>query len=125
MDKEEKVIENNNNQKDNVIENNNKQKDNVIENNNNQKDNTDDLKDKINMILRQTDYTENEAIDKLKEFDNDYILVIKNYLGINKKSISKPVNSVNQEIYKQLRYKLDSDISDYNKKKGDEIVKLI
>jgi len=83
-----------------------------------------EIQEKINMILRQTNYTEKEAKDKLKVFDNNHILVIENYLGINCKNNSKPVVSLNQEIYKQLRYKLDSSIADYNNKVTNEKVRL-
>jgi hypothetical protein len=38
--------------------------------------------EKVQMILRQTDYTEEQAREKLKEFNNDSLLVIKNYFGI-------------------------------------------
>ena len=63
--------------------------------------------DKIQMILRQTNYNEREAEEKLNIFNNDHILVIKDFLGIKEKK-DKPICSVNQEIYKQLRYKLNT-----------------
>ena len=65
------------------------------------------------MVLRQTNYTKNEARTKLKEFNNDAILVIKSYFGIAEKKAPEKVRSVNQEIYKQMRYKLDSSMRDY------------
>ena len=65
------------------------------------------LHDKIQMILRQTNYTESEAEEKLNIFKEDHILVIKDFLGIKEKK-DKPICSVNQEIYKQLRYKLNT-----------------
>jgi len=91
-----------------------------------EKDNVNnETQEKISMILRQTNYTEQEARHQLKVFNDDPILVIENYLGINKnKSTSKPVISLNQEIYKQLRYKLDSSIAEYNNKISNEKVKL-
>jgi len=66
----------------------------------------------IQMILRQTNYTEIEAEIKMIEFDNDPLLVIKDFLGI-KIEKEKPIISINQEIYKQLRHKLDSCMRDY------------
>jgi hypothetical protein len=59
----------------------------------------------VQMIMRQTDYTEDIAREKLIENKYDTILVIKKYMGLND---TKPevIKSVNQEIYKQLRYKL-------------------
>ena len=44
---------------------------------------TDQIEEKIQIILRQTDYTEETAIMKLKEYNYDQIAVIKSYLGIS------------------------------------------
>ena len=52
----------------------------------------------VQMVLRQTNYSESEAKDKLKEFNNDAILVIKSYFGIAEKKAPEKVKSVNQEI---------------------------
>jgi hypothetical protein len=62
-----------------------------------------EIENKIKMIQRQTDYDENTAKDKLILFNNDVVLVIKNYLGISEKK--ENINSINQEIYKQMRLK--------------------
>ena len=70
----------------------------------------------VQIILRQTDYTEEIAREKLTEHNNNHISVIKSYLGITEKK-TPPVKSVNQEIYKQMRYKLDDNMRDYNKRK--------
>jgi hypothetical protein len=70
------------------------------------------MQDKIQMILRQTDYTEQEAHVKLVECNDDPILVIKKFLGITEKK-TPPIVSVNQEIYRQLRNKLDSSMREY------------
>jgi NACalpha-BTF3-like transcription factor len=61
---------------------------------------TSEIEDKIQIILRQTNYTKEIAIQKLKENNFDEIATIKSYLGI---SIQKKneIKSVNQEIYKQ------------------------
>jgi hypothetical protein len=75
---------------------------------------TDQIDEKIQKILRQTDYTEETAFMKLKEYNYDEIAVIKAYMGITeKKAPERPVPSVNQEIYRQLRHKLDSNMRDY------------
>ena len=73
------------------------------------------------MVLRQTNYTKNEARTKLKEFNNDAILVIKSYLGIAEKKAPQKVRSVNQEIYKQFRLKLDSSMKEYRDSKGGNL----
>jgi len=73
---------------------------------------TDLIDDKVQKILRQTDYTEDQARENLKKYGFDEIATIKAYFGITEKK-PQPMKSVNQEIYKQLRYKLDSNQRDY------------
>jgi hypothetical protein len=75
-----------------------------------------EIEDKVQIVLRQTDYTETLAREKLKEFDYDHLKVIRNYLGLAEKK-ALPVKSVNQEIYKQLRSRLDDNMRDYNARK--------
>ena len=72
----------------------------------------------IQIILRQTDYTEETAREKLIENGGNHILVIKKYMGLDNKK-QEPVKSLNQEIYKQLRYKLDSSMKEYNNSKKE------
>ena len=81
---------------------------------------TDQIAEKVQIILRQTDYTEETAIEKLKENNFDELKVIKCYFGIQEKT-NTPIKTLNQEIYKQIRYKLDSNMRDYHKRveKGD------
>lgn len=81
-----------------------------------------EFQDKIAMILRQTNYTEEEAKNKLKEFNCDAIQVIKSYLGITKKEVG--IKTVNQEIYKQIRHKLDSNMREYNLRKERDETKI-
>ena len=76
---------------------------------------TDQIEEKIQKVIRQTDYTEEMAREKLKLFNYDEILVIKSYLGISDKKV-QPIKSVNQEIYKQLRYRLDSNMRNYQER---------
>jgi len=74
---------------------------------------TDKIDGKVQIILRQTNYTEEEAIDKLKEYGFNEISVIRSYLGI----VEKPqigLTSINQSIYKELRSRLDSNMRNYN-----------
>lgn len=70
------------------------------------------MDDNIQLILRQTDYTEEQAKEKLMEHNNDPMKVIRAYLGIAEKK-ALPMKSVNQEIYKQLRYRLDGAMREY------------
>jgi hypothetical protein len=69
--------------------------------------------EKINIIMRQTDYDEDVAKEKLEQFNGDHIKVIKFYFGISEKKPT-PIKSVNQEIYKQIRSKLDVSMREYN-----------
>jgi uncharacterized protein with HEPN domain len=74
------------------------------------------LDDKVQVIMRQTDYTEEKAREKLVEFKLDEMAVIRNYFGISEKKAPKQVTSVNQEIYKQLRGHLDGAMRDYRER---------
>jgi hypothetical protein len=74
---------------------------------------TDQIDTKIQIILRQTDYTAEQAKEKLAQFNYNEISVIKDYFGITEKTKPKEIKSLNQEIYKQLRSHLDSAMKDY------------
>jgi hypothetical protein len=67
--------------------------------------NKDQRNDQIQLIMRQTNYTEEEALNKLIEFNYDSVKTIKSYFNIGEKK--EKVLSVNQEIYKHLRVKLN------------------
>jgi hypothetical protein len=86
---------------------------------------TDQIDERIQKIMRQTDYSENVAREKLKEYNFDEIATIKAYLGITEKKVL-PVKSVNQEIYTQLRTKLNSNMRNYQERveKG-EVKKIV
>jgi hypothetical protein len=85
--------------------------------------NNNEIQEKVEMILRQTDYSEEEAKNKLKDHNYDHILVIKSYLGITEKK-EPPIKTVNQEIYKQIRYRLDSNMREYNLRKERDETKI-
>lgn len=83
-----------------------------------------ELNEMIQKIIRQTDYTEKKALQKLEEFNYDYILVLKDYFGIPIQKEEK-IKSINQEIYKQIRYKLNNSLEEYNKKNPIDLNKVI
>jgi hypothetical protein len=83
------------------------------------------IDDKIQIVMRQTDYTEEKARVKLGEFNFDEMAVIKNYFGISEKKPIKQITSVNQEIYKQLRGHLDGAMRDYRERLDKGVVKKI
>lgn len=76
----------------------------------------DDLSEHVKKVMSQTNYTEEEAKEKLRLFNCDYMRVIRDYMGIPDKKETPKVKSVNQEIYRQLRTKLDSSMKDYREK---------
>ena len=76
----------------------------------------DDLDIHVKKVMSQTNYTEEEAKEKLKLFNCDYIKVLKDYMGIPDVKVSPKIKSVNQEIYKQIRYNLDSSMKEYRDK---------
>ena len=63
------------------------------------------IKEKVKRILTQTNYDINKAIEKLKIFKYDEILVIKDYKGIDNNVNNKKLNnmSTQQKIYKSFR----------------------
>jgi hypothetical protein len=75
-----------------------------------------ELEQYVKKVMSQTNYTQEEAIEKLKLFNCDYIRVIRDYMGIPEKKEEKQVKSVNQEIFRQIRTKLDSSMKEYREK---------
>ena len=73
----------------------------------------DDLDQHIKKVMTQTNYTEEEAKDKLRLFNCDYLRVIRDYMGIPEKKEERKVKSVNQEIFRQIRTKLDNSMKEY------------
>jgi len=76
--------------------------------------------EKIAIIIRQTDYTEEIAREKLLEAEMDHIKVIKKFLGVTEKPPTK-INSIQQQIYTEIRHKLDNSIKDFNLKQEKKI----
>ena len=81
------------------------------------------LEDAVKLIVSQTNYTEEEALQKLKEWDGNYVYVIKEYLNptfLKKKE--KKYTSKNQKIMNEIRNFMDTANKEYveRKKKQDE-----
>jgi hypothetical protein len=71
----------------------------------------------IAFILRQTDYTEDVANEKLDAL-NDPMKVIQEYLGESKAPVSQPVcNSKNKMKYGEIRKFMDAGARQYNRQK--------
>jgi len=65
-----------------------------------------------NIVMTQTNYTDEETIFLLEKHNNDYMKIIREYLGVVPKK--EEIKSVNQEIYKLIRKQID--ITEYNLK---------
>jgi len=63
--------------------------------------------EKIQMVMRQTNYSESEARKALEENNEDVLVVVKKYLGVPIQTTNDLIKgSKNQEIYRQFRQKL-------------------
>ena len=78
------------------------------------------IKNLKTIILRQTDYSEEEAIIKLKEHNNNAMNVIREYIGSFPNKSVKPYKSDNQKIYAEMRGMLDTAARNYRIKKENE-----
>lgn len=84
----------------------------------------DKIPELVGMVMRQTDYTKEESIEQLKLYNYDVEKVIKKYLGISEPKPQCNKVNLNQEIYKQMRFKLDNAMRDYNERKENNETKL-
>lgn len=87
--------------------------------------NNDDLEKHLKTVMSQTNYTEEIAREKLKLFNCDYMRVIRDYMGIPEKKEEKKVKSVNQEIFRQIRTKLDGSMKEYRDKHPIDMEQVI
>jgi hypothetical protein len=72
----------------------------------------------VEMIVRQTTLSEKEAAEKLEEHNFDYVKVIEEFMGIDKKKkVQSKTLSVNQQIYKEIRTVMDDGALNYYSKK--------
>ena len=62
----------------------------------------------IELIMRQTDYTEEVARIKLEDWKNNYLHVIKEYMNPNfQDKLKNPTSTKNQMIYGEIRNFMD------------------
>ena len=85
----------------------------------------DDLNNHIKKVMSQTNYTEEQALEKLKLFNCDYMKVIRDYMGIPEKKPERNVKSVNQEIFRQIRTKLDNTMKEYRETHPMDIDQIV
>ena len=76
----------------------------------------------IKLVMRQTDYDKDKVIEKLKEWDNNYINVIKEYMNPNfqNKKQEKKFVSKNQQVYGEIRNFMDTANAGYLRRKEEE-----
>jgi len=79
----------------------------------------------ISLIISQTNYTEEEAKNKLEEWNGNYINVIKEYLNPNFKKKKKSVKkkSVNEKMMYEIRNFMDTAASQFKQRKAQEEAK--
>ena len=74
--------------------------------------NTEKIQEQIDMIIRQTDYNQETAEQKLIEFNNDMMAVIRDYMNpsgaIKVNTNTEKKVSKNQQIYKEIRGMMDN-----------------
>lgn len=78
------------------------------------------------IVKCQTNYNDDEIKEKLEENNGDYISVIKEYMNITpensavKKYNTRTDQSVNQQIFSNIRTFMDDVIKGYNERKSKE-----
>ena len=85
-------------------------------------------KEVINLVMRQTDYTEEQTQEKLKQWNNNYINVIKEYLNpeFNKKEIKQTTKTLNQQMMGEIRTFMDDVYIKFeNRKKYNQYANII
>ena len=85
-------------------------------------------KEIINLVMRQTDYTEEQVKEKLKKWNNNYINVIKEYLdpNFNKKVKKTESKTLNQQMMGEIRNLMDDVYIKFeNRKKYNQYVNAI
>ena len=86
--------------------------------------NTEKNQEQIDMIIRQTDYNQETAEQKLIEFNNDMMTVIRDYMNpsgdIKVNTNTEKKVSKNQQIYKEIRGMMDNASRVYEDKKAKQ-----
>ena len=79
-------------------------------------------KNLIDVIIRQTDYTEEKAIEKLTQHNNDVLAIVREYMGVVKPPSKNDIikSSTNQQIFSEIRNLMDDAAKTYQAKKEYE-----
>lgn len=81
--------------------------------------------DAVVKVMVQTNYDEKTALIKLSECGFSITKVLRDYMGIPNVKKEPKIKSVNQEIYKQIRYTLDSSMREYREKHPINVDQII
>ena len=74
------------------------------------------------LIKSQTNYTDEEAVEKLEKWDGSYMSVIKEYLNpnFNVKVVEKDTRSTNEKMMTEIRGFMDTASRGFEKRKVEE-----
>ena len=70
----------------------------------------------IEIIMRQTNYSKEEAEEKLKKHNNDVMETIEEYINYDSSQNVNVKTTTNQQIYKEIRELLSHQNSSLSKK---------
>ena len=76
-----------------------------------------DIQNLKEIVMRQTDYSEEQALEKLKQHNNDIMSIVREYMGVSAITKKNELKSVNQQIYKEIRTLMDDAAASYKMKK--------
>ena len=96
---------------------------NVVEKTNDETRAQQHLNNLKDIVMRQTDYSEEQALEKLKEHNKDIMAIVREFMGVSTKTKDTKNNnntSVNQQIYGEIRNLMDTAAASYKAKKEAE-----
>ena len=83
------------------------------------------IDDNVNIIINQTNYSKEKALEKLKEWDYNHINVIREYLNPNfEKKKTNNTQSINQMMMTEIRNLLTSIQNNQHNTDNQEKLKL-
>lgn len=76
-----------------------------------------DIQNLKEIVMRQTDYSQEQALEKLEQHNNDIMSIVREYMGVSTITKKNELKSVNQQIYKEIRTLMDDAAASYKIKK--------
>ena len=68
------------------------------------------------LVMRQTDYSADEATRKLSEHSNDIMAILREYMGAPSE-VEQPKTTTNQVLYREMRGLMDNAATTHRRKK--------